>query len=314
MEKLFTCDKNEFEKKFVKINGKSPMYFKDEGDFYNFVSYDKILLRSQIDCKGKDHTGKDIVFEIKTRAVSPIRYDVWNWLDYLDYDMNSLLGKHSSYEREFYDLIRGAFLKYLFQLKIGGMDGAFISYHNTRKVFGVEYVTIQDIERRIFGNKNFSDIIFKASLKMLQETLDYLLKDFKDENKLLIGIFGNEWKGTLDIFVEPTDNDTNDTYKDLGEYPEFKNIIDYYNIEKRVMNVHKYSLKITPMLNNYPMQYSVLYENSDSYNVQYMIQYQGKPTKDEYMKFLHEAYLGDMVNLENQYTGSWSLQHEKFRD
>ena len=79
------------------------------------MGYDKILLRSQIDCAGKDKDGNDIVFEIKTRAVSPIRYDVLNWVDYLDYDMNSLLGKHSSYEREFYDLIRGAFLKYLFQ-------------------------------------------------------------------------------------------------------------------------------------------------------------------------------------------------------
>ena len=38
---------------------------------------------------------------------------------------SQLRGVHSSYEREYYDLIRGAFLKYAFQLKIGQMDGAF---------------------------------------------------------------------------------------------------------------------------------------------------------------------------------------------
>lgn len=308
MEKLFTCNKNDFEKRFLKLNGKKPEKFDDEGDYFNFVSYDKILLRSQIDCAGKDKDGKDIVFEIKTRANSPIRYDVWNWFDYFDYDLNSLLGKHSSYEREYYDLIRGAFLKYMFQLKIGGMDGAFISYHNTRKVYGVEYCTLTDIERRIFGNQNFSDIIFKASLKMLQETLEYILKDFPSETKLYFGIFANEWKGTLDIFVEPANEET---YSDLEQLPEFESITDYYYISKRVMNVHKYSLKVTPILNNVSATFSILFENSDSYNVEYLIQYQGKPTKDEYMKFLHEGHMGNLVNLENQFTGSWSLQHEK---
>jgi hypothetical protein len=311
MEKLFTCKKEDFQKKYLKINGKIPLSIIDEGDYFNFVSYDKILLRSQIDCAGKDKDGNDIVFEIKTRASSPIRYDIFNWVDYLDYELNCLLGKHSSYEREFYDLIRGAFLKYLFQLKIGGMDGAFISYHNTRKIYGVEYITLKDIERRIFGNPNFSDIIFKSSLMMLQETMEYILKDFPNEKKLYMGIYANEWKGTLDLFVEP-ENEEN--YKDIDKYSTLENINDYYYIKKRPMSVHKYCLQAIPILNNVNSAFSILYENSDSYKVNYSIKYQGKPSKDEYMKFLHEGFKANLVNLENQYTGSWSLQHEKLRE
>lgn len=309
MEKLFTCSKEVFEKRYIKKDGKKPESYIDEGDYFNFVGYDKILLRSQIDCAGKDKFGNDIVFEIKTRAVSPIRYDVYNYFDYLNYELNSLLGKHSSYEREFYDLIRGAFLKYLFQLKIGGMDGAFISYHNTQKIYGFEYISLNDIERRIFGNCNFSNIIFKASLKMLEETLEYILKDFPNEEKLYIGLFANEWKGTLDFFVELVNEDS---YNDLDKYPNLQEVIDYYYISNRNLNVHKYSLVATPILNSVVTTFTpILFENSDSYNVKYLIQYQGRPSKDEYMKFIHEGFMSKSINLENQYTGSWSLAYEK---
>lgn len=309
MEKLFTCSKEEFESRYVRKDNKKPESYKDEGDYFNFVSYDKILLRSQIDCAGKDKFGNDIVYEIKTRAASPIRYDVHNYFDYLNYEMDSLLGKHSSYEREFYDLIRGAFLKYLFQLKIGGMDGAFISYHNTKKIYGFEYCSLNDIERRIFGNCNFSNIIFKASLKMLEETLEYILRDFPNEEKIYIGLFANEWKGTLDIFVELVNEDS---YNDLDKYPDLQENIDYYYISKRKLNVHKYSLIATPILNNVVTTFTpILFENSDTYNVKYLIQYQGKPSKDEYMKFIHEGFMSRSLNLENQFTGSWSLAYEK---
>ena len=36
-----------------------------------------------------------------------------NYIDFLDYEIIKYKGKHSSFEREFYDLIRGGFLKYI---------------------------------------------------------------------------------------------------------------------------------------------------------------------------------------------------------
>ena len=71
------------------------------------------------------------MFELKTRAASVLRYDISKYIDYLDYEITKYRGRHSSFEREFYDLIRGAFLKYIMQCKIGQMSGALLAYHNT---------------------------------------------------------------------------------------------------------------------------------------------------------------------------------------
>ena len=60
----------------------------------------------------------------------------------------------------FYDLIRGAFLKWSFQLKIGRMDGAFVAYHNVEKIQGFEYITKKEIDKRIFGTEKYAETIF----------------------------------------------------------------------------------------------------------------------------------------------------------
>lgn len=303
MEKLFTNTEEEFEKKYLKNSLERSEIILKEDDYFKFVGYDKILLRSQIDCGGKDSQGRDIVFEIKTRAVAPIRYDVMNYKDYLDYDVNSLHGIHSSYEREFYDLIRGAFLKYLFQLKIGGMDGALISYHNTQKIFGFEYISLVDMERRILGNSNFSNIIFKASLKLLQETLDYIVKDFPDQENIFIGFIANEWKGTLDVFVEIVNENS---YSDFDAL-KYKNVIDYFYLTGYKPNVHKYTVLTTTIINDVLTLTPIQYENNDHYSVKYQVTYDGRPSFDQYMKFLHESYLQkENFNIQTEFSGSWN--------
>ena len=55
------------------------------------------MLRSQIDCMSYDANGKPYVFEIKSRACAPIRYDVENYKKYLDYEINSRRGDVESF-------------------------------------------------------------------------------------------------------------------------------------------------------------------------------------------------------------------------
>ncbi len=135
----------------------------------------KLLLRSQIDARGTDHNGNPIVFELKTRATAPLRYDIQNYIDYLDYQIVKFKGQHSSFEREYYDLIRGGFLKYIMQMKIGRMQGAAIAYHNTQKIFGFEYIPLEQMEKRVFGCPEFSDIVFNSSLSLIEKILDFVL-------------------------------------------------------------------------------------------------------------------------------------------
>ncbi len=40
------------------------------------------------------------------------------------------------------------------------MDGAFIAYHNTREIFGFEYVKTKEIEKRVFGSTLYANVSF----------------------------------------------------------------------------------------------------------------------------------------------------------
>lgn len=72
---------------------------------------DKFVLRSQLDCFDRRLPGTG-VFDIKTRAVMTIRHDLLNFEENSGYQIRTLQGLAESFEKEYYDLIRSAFLKY----------------------------------------------------------------------------------------------------------------------------------------------------------------------------------------------------------
>lgn len=313
MEKLLTSTEKEFQKKYIKSKATDLVINANE-DYFNYIGFDKILLRSQIDCSAEitnSVTGvkEKILFEIKTRACSPIRYDIHNYKDYLDYEINKIYGHYSSYEREYYDLIRGAFLKYLFQMKIGGMDGAFIAYHNTEKIYGFEYIKLKDMEMRIFGNCLFSDIIFKTSLKLIQEVYLEILSNYNNTEKILMGVYSNECKKTLEIFVEELDDYS--IYDDINR-DDFYFITNYYMNKKLKPKIDKYSVSLNIIHNNVISSFTpILFEKGDNYHVKYDLKYLGRVDFNEYMNFLHEAYYYEEINMENQYNGIWSEFYKK---
>jgi hypothetical protein len=69
------------------------------------------VLRSQLDCFDSRLPGTG-VFDIKTRAVVSIRHDLLNFEESSGYQIRTLKGIDKSFEKEYYDLIRSAFLKY----------------------------------------------------------------------------------------------------------------------------------------------------------------------------------------------------------
>jgi hypothetical protein len=72
---------------------------------------DKFILRSQLDCFDHRLPGTG-VFDIKTRAVMTIRHDQLNFEENSGYQIRTIQGLVESFEKEYYDLIRSAFLKY----------------------------------------------------------------------------------------------------------------------------------------------------------------------------------------------------------
>ena len=122
MESMLTTDADYFNDHFVlDLKTNKPRFDMTDAmmeelnkeDYFRYMMIGKMFLRSQIDARGTDENGDPIVFEIKTRATAPIRYDISNYIDFLDYSILKCKGAHSSFEREFFDLVRGGFLKYI---------------------------------------------------------------------------------------------------------------------------------------------------------------------------------------------------------
>ncbi|RKP23627.1 mitochondrial protein Pet127, partial [Syncephalis pseudoplumigaleata] len=101
---------------------------------YNYAQMEDFILRSQLDCYDESLPRK--TFDLKTRAALAIRMDHENYMEYEGYRIKQLNGMYESFEREYYDMIRAPMLKYNFQVRIGNMDGIFVAYHNTFRMYG----------------------------------------------------------------------------------------------------------------------------------------------------------------------------------
>lgn len=179
MERMLTTPPDEFADKFV--TGEESKNVSEgagptgdlERQFFHYSRVSKFLLRAQIDCVDRK-TGD--VFDVKTRAVAPIRYDLDNYEAFASHRLRFLQGKSDSYEREFYDMVRSVFLKYALQLRIGRMAGALVAYHNTSEVLGLEYVRLSEMESYVFGDSRWSDIAFSTSLRMLEKIVNTVIE------------------------------------------------------------------------------------------------------------------------------------------
>lgn len=175
-------------------------------------------MRSQLDCYSDCLPGSGI-FDIKTRAAVPIRYDIERYRassplaiqDHIspaslcsqdspeDYRIRTVQGAWMSFEKEYYDLIRSAFLKYRyvfvtcgpvtpqstellysFQARIGDMDGVFVAYHNTREIFGFQYIPLEEMDQRLYGHSN-GQRVFGKCVGLLDVLFTEITKYFPEE-------------------------------------------------------------------------------------------------------------------------------------
>jgi len=132
-----------------------------------------MLMRSQLDCRDERLPRK--IFDLKTRATFPVRLDVANYKDHLDYRITRTTGLFYSFEREYYDMMRSAFLKYSMQVRIGGMDGIMVAYHNTSEIFGFQYIRLEEMDTALFGNSYMGDAAFGHTVQILDALLNRIV-------------------------------------------------------------------------------------------------------------------------------------------
>ncbi|KAG8906630.1 hypothetical protein FRB99_006418 [Tulasnella sp. 403] len=141
------------------------------GEVYQVSQSRSFLMRSQLDCHDQ-RLGGTGTFDIKTRATVAIRHDRLNHQLAADYEIRTMEGLFESFEREDFDLLRSALIKYNFQARIGAMQGIFIAYHNVKRFFGFRYMPVSEMDERLFGSKLAGDRVFTKCVELLDVIAD----------------------------------------------------------------------------------------------------------------------------------------------
>lgn len=173
MEKLLTLRKEEFEK-YRRVNSdRLTEEERNSDESYHYTTMGDFMMRSQLDAHDHRVPGTGM-FDLKTRAVVSIRMDAQAYHKGVGYEIRHRFGAWESYEREYYDMIRSAFMKYSLQVRMGRMDGIFVAFHNIQRIFGFQYISLPEMDEAIHGTNNLKlgNDEFRLSLHLLNKLLD----------------------------------------------------------------------------------------------------------------------------------------------
>ncbi|TFY67867.1 hypothetical protein EVJ58_g1354 [Rhodofomes roseus] len=159
-------------------------------------------MRAQLDCHSPVLPGTG-VFDIKTRAAVAVRLNLPKYRDNSNYRIYSIQGPWMSFEKEYYDLIRSAFLKYSFQARIGNMDGVFVAYHNTHEIFGFQYIPLEEMDRRLFGHDQ-GHRIFTKCISLLEVLFEEITTHFPKQSVKCTWETASTGK-VMRIWIEPAE-------------------------------------------------------------------------------------------------------------
>ncbi|KAF5338905.1 hypothetical protein D9611_008756 [Ephemerocybe angulata] len=202
LEKFLTVSPAEFSKllQHTPLPEATLQELRAEREAYRYAQSSEFVMRSQLDCYDSRLPGTG-VFDIKTRACTPTRLDVLNYEEHTGYTIKTQHGALESFEKEYYDLIRSAFLKYGFQARIGNMDGVIVAYHNTERMFGFQYCPLEEMDERLFGpGEGVGEKVFEKCVGLMEQisaevscTATFYTKQGTDA--MYVWVSPEEWNG-----------------------------------------------------------------------------------------------------------------------
>ncbi|KAJ2667431.1 hypothetical protein IW148_000126 [Coemansia sp. RSA 1199] len=216
LEKLLTSTPSEFEM-YKKQNSWKVKEIPEEN--YHYVEAEDFILRSQLDCRDDRLPRK--TFDLKTRGSLAIRMDMDNHEVSRGYQIKTMKGRMQSFEREYYDMVRSAFLKYNFQVRIGNMDGIFVAYHNTARMFGFQYISRREMDEVLYGNELTGNHMFKMILLLLGKMLRTVTDQYPETDvRVTFNSFTPDH--SLNMWVEVIDDEKEaiavKMYQETGQY------------------------------------------------------------------------------------------------
>jgi hypothetical protein len=206
MEKLLTLSTNDFEKYRKANSDQISEEQRNESEPFHYTTIGDFLLRSQLDAHDPRLPGTGM-FDLKTRAVISVRMDTSSFEEGRGYQIRGRHGEWESFEREYYDMIRSAFLKYSLQVRMGRMDGIFVAFHNTERIFGFQYISLPEMDYALHGTENtaIGDSEFKLSLELLNRVLDRATARFPKQSLRLHFETRDGVTPFMYIFAEPVE-------------------------------------------------------------------------------------------------------------
>ncbi|KAJ5437296.1 hypothetical protein N7445_005840 [Penicillium cf. griseofulvum] len=184
MEKQLTLPKEKFER--YRRSDANKITAEEEAsvpESYHYSTLGNFLMRSQLDAYDPRLPGTGM-FDLKTRAVVSIRMEPTSHERGMGYEIRRRFGKWESYEREYFDMIRAAFLKYSLQVRVGRMDGIFVAYHNVERIFGFQYITLGEMDQALHGQDNteLGNTEFELSIGLWEKILDKATQRFPKQS------------------------------------------------------------------------------------------------------------------------------------
>ncbi|KAJ5279946.1 mitochondrial translation protein [Penicillium angulare] len=233
MEKLLTMPKEDFERyRRTHENKVTPEEESAVPESYHFSTMGDFIMRSQLDAYDPRLPGTGM-FDLKTRAVVSIRMDAQNFERGLGYEIKGLHGEYESYEREYFDMIRAAFLKYSLQVRIGRMDGIFVAFHNIERIFGFQYVSLPEMDQSLHGQSDtaLGDAEFQLSLGLWNKVLDKVTERFPKKSLRLHFETRDAVTPFMYIFAEPVTKEQISSIQTKN-----KDKVEAY--QQRILNLH----------------------------------------------------------------------------
>jgi len=246
LERFLTIPEPTFSNQYLLSENASPAV---EQNCFVFSKIGNVGVRAQLDCHHPKLENK--VFDVKTRAAMPLRYDLEHYKQHTQYRITKLRGLFESFEREYVDMIRSTFLKYALQVRMGHMDGIFVAYHNTKEMFGFQYIPLRELETRIFGSAAVAETWFGHAFHVFSALLEVAVKDspgqdlfvtlYQQQDKLSI-VVANELNVAQHVysvqFKDPSAN-RNLAYTIQNVTPDAAALADYYAQLRKKMNAKR---------------------------------------------------------------------------
>lgn len=61
------------------------------------------------------------------------------------------------------------------------MDGVFVAYHNTERIFGFQYIPLEEMDQRLYGNKLAGPLVFEKCVQLLEVINDEITLRFPEQ-------------------------------------------------------------------------------------------------------------------------------------